>query len=280
MKQVKSVELFSDVTCQNCVSYNHSRCCKSLPAIPTEADNRCGKGYWLFKGEIINYRHISMELQTVIFVTTVEDLVCKNCVFYDSHKEECHHYRENIYKSAPQCWCNHGTWLEDGSSAGSLSALYPKLATDKDKTKSSSINLRKVKTIEVFSDVKCENCFSFNQGRCYHSLPAIPVGPDDKCHEGEWLHKGQNLYGISISLLPGRLVKDIEDLRCRECIFYNSRKEECHFYRQNVHKSGPDDWCDDGKWLYEDKIIGTSRGSLEFLYPKFMEGKDEKIRSY
>ena len=63
MKQVKSVELFSDVTCQNCVSYNHSRCCKSLPAIPTEADNRCGKGYWLFKGEIINYRHISRELQ-------------------------------------------------------------------------------------------------------------------------------------------------------------------------------------------------------------------------
>ena len=271
MKQLKSVEIFADVTCQNCVSYNQGRCFKVLPASPTESGNKCGKGYWLFKGDVINYRHISMELQPVIFVTTVEDLVCKNCVFYDSSRKECHYYRENIYKSAPQCWCNKGTWLEDDSTAGSLSALYPKLAADKDKERSISTNLRQVKTIEVFSDVKCENCFSFNQDRCFHSLPAIPIGSDDKCHDGEWLHTGQNLYGISLSLVPDSVVKNIEDLKCKECIFYHRTKEECHFYRQNVQKSGPDDWCDDGEWLYEDKDYGVRRASLGFLYSKLIE---------
>jgi len=96
MKQLKSVELFSDVICKNCTSYNQGRCFKALPIIPTESGNKCGKGHWLLNGEIINYRHISMELQPVIFVTTVEDLVCKNCVFYDSSRKECHYYRENM----------------------------------------------------------------------------------------------------------------------------------------------------------------------------------------
>ena len=79
MKQLKSEEIFDDVICQNCISYNQGRCYEELPAIPTEQGNRCGKGYWLFNEEIINYRHCCFELLPFEFVNSVEDLICKNC---------------------------------------------------------------------------------------------------------------------------------------------------------------------------------------------------------
>jgi hypothetical protein len=126
MKQLKTVEIFDDVKCENCSSYNEGQCCQELPAIRVGPDKKCVKGTWLFEEKIINFRHICFELQPVTFVTNVDDLRCKNCVSYDSPKEECHFHRKNVFKLAPNDWCNNGMWLEDDSSAGSLSSLYPK----------------------------------------------------------------------------------------------------------------------------------------------------------
>ena len=78
MRKVKSVETLSDVTCENCTSYNQGRCCQDLPAIPVEPGNKCIKGYWLFQGNVIEYRFICSELLAVNFVNDVEDLACKN----------------------------------------------------------------------------------------------------------------------------------------------------------------------------------------------------------
>ena len=273
MKQLKSVESLSDVKCENCTSYNQGQCYQELPAIPVGPDNKCVEGSWLFKGNVINFREISRELRPVKFVNDIEDLVCKNCVSYDSSREQCHFHRKDIFKTGPNDRCNNGTWIEADSTSGSLYALYPKLiAIKSDEEKS-----LKVKPIKKFSDVTCENCIYYNQDRCCTTLPFIPVGPDNKCHEGEWLYKGQilNLHGICHYLVPDSTVKDIQDLRCGECVFYYPSKEECHFYRQNGYKSGPNDWCDNGEWLYEDKDNWVISGSLGFLYPKLIESKDE-----
>jgi hypothetical protein len=43
---------------------------------------------------------------------------------------------------------------------------------------------------------------------------------------------------------------------------------------QNVYKSGPDDWCENGEWLYEVKDSEVITGSVGFLYPKLVESKD------
>jgi len=132
MKQVKSVEIFADVKCENCVSFNESRCYEELPAIPTEPDNKCGEGVWMLKGKTVNYRGCCMELLPTDFVTDVEDLICKNCGYYDSSKEECHYQKLNIYKSAPEDWCtNNGVWLYRDKDIevilGSMEFLYEKL---------------------------------------------------------------------------------------------------------------------------------------------------------
>jgi hypothetical protein len=60
-------------------------------------------------------------------------------------------------------------------------------------------------------------------------------------------------------------------------IFYDLSKEECHFHRQNVYKSGPNDWCDNGEWLYEDKEHEVRGGSTN-LYPQLMEGLDTETK--
>jgi len=281
MKQLKPVENFSDVICENCTSYNEDRCYQELPDIPTESGNKCGLGNYLFKGEIINYRHICIELLPFGFVTDVQDLICKNCGYYDDSRQECHYQRLNIYKSSPDDWCNSGIWLyrddEVGVILGSLSAAYEKFIKGKETEKSISKNKRLVKTIEVFDDVICENCISYKQRRCCFSLPSVPVSSDNNCSKGQWIHKSKlfNIHGISTTLVSHRLVQDIADLSCRECIFYNPSKEECHYNRLNIYKSAPNDWCSYGEWLYEDKIIGTSRSSLDFLYSKLTESKDK-----
>ena len=273
MKQLKSVKMLSDVTCQNCTSYNQGQCYHELPAISVAPDNKCVKGSWLFNGNVINFFDISRELLPVNFVNDVEDLVCKNCVSYDSSREQCHFHRRDIYKTGPNDLCNNGTWFEDDSTGGSLRVLYPKLIAIKD-TEGNSLKSKRIKT---FSDVICENCISYNQGRCCKTLPFIPVGPDNKCHEGEWLHKRKilNFHGICHYLVPDNTVKDIENLKCGECVFYYPLKGECHFYRQNVYKSGPEDWCNNGEWLYEDTDNWVISGSLGFLYPKLTESKVE-----
>jgi hypothetical protein len=138
----------------------------------------------------------------------------------------------------------------------------------------SSEILRKVKSVQNFSDVICENCISYNQGRCCYALPFVPVAPDNKCHEGQWLHKGQNFHGICHYLVPDRLVQDIQDLECGECIFYNPTKKECHFYRENVYKSGHNDWCHNGEWVFKEQDNWVISGSLGFLYPRLMENRD------
>jgi hypothetical protein len=120
MKQLKSVEMLSEVTCQNCTSYNQGQCYHELPAIPVGPNNKCMKGSWLFEGNVINFRDISKELLPVNFVNDVEDLVCKNCVSYDSSRDQCHFHRRDIYKTGPNDRCNNGTWFEDDSTSGSL----------------------------------------------------------------------------------------------------------------------------------------------------------------
>ena len=205
MKQLKPVESFCDVKCENCVSYNQCRCYQELPAIPTEPNNKCGKGYWLFDGDIISFRHCCFELLPFSFANNVEDLICKNCDYYDPSRNECHYYRETIYKSAADNWCNNGEWFyrddDNGVVLGSLSASYPRLINDKDTEKTSSTK-RQVKSVQAFADVTCQNCISYNQCRCCFTLPSVPVSSDNNCDEGQWLHNGKllNLRGASNSL--------------------------------------------------------------------------------
>ncbi len=129
MKQLKSVELFSDVKCKNCISFDDGQCLKELPSIPTEPDNRCGEGEWFFKGGHTNFRQVCLELLPVTFVHDVEDLLCKHCVFYRPTRKECHFHRKDIYKSSPDDWCDNGLWLfhenEDEVVLAPFSFFYP-----------------------------------------------------------------------------------------------------------------------------------------------------------
>jgi hypothetical protein len=136
VKQPNSVEIFSDVICRNCVSYNQSHCCKALPAIPTNPDNKCSEGNWFFEGNIINFRQICLELLPINFVTDVEDLFCKNCIYYDSSKKECHFHRQHVYKTASDDWCDNGGWIhrdndKDGNPVSS--SLFTERFEDTDK---------------------------------------------------------------------------------------------------------------------------------------------------
>jgi hypothetical protein len=111
VKRIKSVEVFSDVQCKNCVSFNEGQCCKELPAISTEPDNRCGEGVWFFKAHKTDFRPICLELLPFDLVTDIDDVLCKNCVFYRPTRTECHFHRKNFFKSAPDDWCDNGLWL-------------------------------------------------------------------------------------------------------------------------------------------------------------------------
>ena len=111
MKQLKSIEFFSDVKCKTCISFDDGQCCKELPAIPTEIDNRCGEGEWFFKGNRIDFRQICLELLPFDFVTDIDDVLCKNCVFYRPTRKECHFHRKDVFKSATDDWCDRGEWL-------------------------------------------------------------------------------------------------------------------------------------------------------------------------
>jgi hypothetical protein len=129
MKKLKPVEIFTDVTCKNCASYDQRLCCKDSPAISTEPDNKCSEGEWLFKGSVINFRKLCLELLPIDFVTDVDDLICKNCVSYDLSKQECHFHRQDIFKSGSDDWCDNGMWLyqekDDEVILVSLSFFYP-----------------------------------------------------------------------------------------------------------------------------------------------------------
>ena len=136
VKQPNSVEIFSDVICRNCVSYKQSHCCKALPAIPTNPDNKCSEGNWFFEGNIVNFRQICLELLPINFVTDVEDLFCKNCIYYDSSKKECHFHRQHVYKTASDDWCDNGGWIyrdndKDGNPGSS--SLFTERFEDTDK---------------------------------------------------------------------------------------------------------------------------------------------------
>ena len=111
MKQPKSVESLSDITCETCDSYDQGTCSKELPAIPVGKGKRCSEGSWLLKGNAVNFRQICLELLPFDFVTDVEDLFCKHCIFYRPIKTECHFHRQNVYKSASDDWCDNGLWL-------------------------------------------------------------------------------------------------------------------------------------------------------------------------
>lgn len=129
MKSLKSVEIFYDVICENCVSFDEGQCCKELPPVPVGKDNKCGEGDWSFRGNVVNFRQICIELVPSGFVTDVEDVECKNCIYYDPSREECHFHRQNVYKSASDDWCDNGAWLyqenDDEVTLVSLSFFYP-----------------------------------------------------------------------------------------------------------------------------------------------------------
>ena len=57
---------------------------------------------------------------------------------------------------------------------------------------------------------------------------------------------------ICLELVPFDFVTDVADLLCKVCINYDSLTKKCHFRRQNARKTGPNDWCDIGLWLYRD----------------------------
>ncbi len=129
--------------------------------------------------------------------------------------------------------------------------------------------MKTLKSVEIFSDVICENCVSFNEGLCRKELPDIPVGKDNKCSEGDWLFKGDviNFRQICLELAPVGFVNDVDDLECKNCIYYHPSRNECHFHRQNVYKSAADDWCDNGMWLYRENDEEATLVSLSFFYP-------------
>ena len=137
--------------------------------------------------------------------------------------------------------------------------------------------MKQLKTVQIFADVKCENCTCYNQGRCCHELPSIPVGQNDKCNDGGWLFNGKiiNFRHCCFELLPFGFATDVQDLICKNCGYYDSSGGECHFQRLNTYKSSPIGWCNNGVWLYRNQDNEVILGSLEFLYEKFMEGKDK-----
>ena len=276
MNTIKSVKVLSDVTCKNCTCYWEGRCYLKLPVSPVDQGSKCVEGGWLYQRDVVNFHTISWELRPFPYVTGVEDLICKNCVFYDAARKECHHKRLEIFKSEEADWCSRGWWFPDEDSSGILSFIYPKLI-GKNNEKRNSNNTRAVKSLEILSDATCQNCISYNKGRCCYDLPFIPVGPENKCHKGEWLHEGQllSLYGLcGYGVVREPFVKNIQELTCRDCIFYDVVKEECHYYRETVYKSGPDDWCGNGEWIFQNVEEGSNSGSLNFLYPILKRHKD------
>ena len=130
--------------------------------------------------------------------------------------------------------------------------------------------MKQLKSVESVSDVACENCDSYDQGTCGKELPAIPVGEGKRCSEGSWLLKGNsvNFRQVCLELLPVTFVHDVEDLLCKHCVFYRPTRKECHFHRKDIYKSTPDDWCDNGLWLFhenEDEVVSCS---VFFFLPK------------
>jgi hypothetical protein len=129
--------------------------------------------------------------------------------------------------------------------------------------------MKQLKSVESFSHVKCKNCVSFNEGRCCKELPDISAEPDNRCSEGEWFFKGNTIgfRKICLELLPFDLVTDVEDILCKNCVFYRPVRKECHFHRQHVYKSALDDWCDKGEWLYRDNDDEVILAPFSFFYP-------------
>ncbi len=127
----------------------------------------------------------------------------------------------------------------------------------------------KLKSVEFLSDVTCENCDSCDQGACRKELPAIPVGKSKRCSEGSWLFRGNavNFRQICLRLAPFGFVTDVEDPLCKNCVFYRPSRRECHFHRKDIYKSAPDDWCDDGEWLYKESDDEVILVPLSFFYP-------------
>ncbi len=276
MNTIKSVKVLSDVTCKNCTCYNQGRCYLKLPVSPVDPSNKCVEGGWLYQRDVVDFRTISWELKPFPYVTVVEDLICKNCMFYDAERKECHHKRLEIFKSEEADWCSRGWWFPDEESSGGLSFIYPKLIGTNNEKRSSE-NTRAVKSIEIISDATCQNCIYYNKGRCCDDLPFTPVAPENKCHDGEWVYEEQllNFYGLcNYGVVPDTFVKDIKELTCRHCIFNDVLKEECHYFRETVYKSGPDDWCGNGEWVFQKKEDASNCGSLNFLYPILKRHKD------
>jgi hypothetical protein len=129
--------------------------------------------------------------------------------------------------------------------------------------------VKQIKAVEIFSDVKCNNCISFNEGQCLKELPAISVEPDNRCSQGEWFFKKHRtgLRQICLDLLPFELVADVDDVLCKNCVFYRPARGECHFHRENVFKSAPEEWCDNGEWLCRDNNDEIVIVPFSFFYP-------------
>jgi hypothetical protein len=129
--------------------------------------------------------------------------------------------------------------------------------------------VKQPKSVESLSDITCETCDSYDQGTCSKELPAIPVGKGKRCSEGSWLLKGNaaSFRQICLELLPFDFVADVEDLLCKHCVFYRPSRRECHFHRQNVFKSDPEDWCDNGLWLYHENEDEVVLAPLSLFYP-------------
>ena len=114
--------------------------------------------------------------------------------------------------------------------------------------------MKQPKLVEIFADVICKNCVSYSQSQCCKVLPSIPTNLYNKCSEGNWFFDGNiiNFRLICLELVPFDFVTDVADLLCKVCIYYDSSRKKCHFRRQNACKTGPNDWCDIGLWLYRD----------------------------
>jgi hypothetical protein len=129
--------------------------------------------------------------------------------------------------------------------------------------------MKQLKSIEVFTDVRCKHCVFFSESRCCKSLPAIPVEPESKCSQGEWLFKGNriNFQKMCLKLATFRCVTDVDDILCRNCVYYDSSGRECHFHRECVYNTGSDDWCDNGMWPYQENDGEVILASFSFFYP-------------
>jgi hypothetical protein len=129
--------------------------------------------------------------------------------------------------------------------------------------------MKQLRAVEFFSDVKCKNCISFDEGQCCKEPQSISTEPDNRCGEGEWFFKGShtNFRQICLELKPIHFVTDVEDVLCEKCIFYRPVRKECHFHRENVFKSDADDWCDKGEWLFRDHHNEVVLAPFSFFYP-------------